>query len=402
MKLMKIFKSNIKSTIWKYYAFVFLRHFALFSAVLVPFFTEWGRINLFQVQFLQSWFMFWIFILEIPTGAVADYMGRKYSMALSAFVVTLAVLVYSSFPNFWIFLLGEFIFAVAAALLSGADKALLYDALKEAGREDESKKIFGRAHSLGLLGLLISAPIGSLVAANWGLNIPLMLTAIPFFLAGLIAWSIKEPRIKEKVSERKRYWNIAIKGTLFFYRHKTLRLLAIDSVVVASAAYFVLWLYQPLLKSINVPIELFGVGHAFLVAVQILISSNFVRLEGWFGSGKALLRCSAVFTAVGFILVAAFPNLITVSLFILLAGGFGLTRQELMSAYMNKFIPSEQRATVLSSISMFRQIMLVVLNPIVGFTADHSLRLALLGVGLLPLLLFLFSPIEQEMLEDNK
>lgn len=400
-RMIEIFKLRSRSTVWKYYAFTFLRNFAFFSAVLVPFFTDWGGISLVQVQFLQSWFMFWIFILEIPTGAVADYMGRKYSMALGAFCMTIAVMVYSLFPNFWFFLFAEFIFSAAVALMSGADKALLYDALKEAGEEEESKKIFGRSHAAGLLGILISAPLGGFIATTWGLNAPMLLTAIPFFLAGLIAWSIKEPKIKDKISERKRYLDIAVKGTIFFYKHKVLRMLAIDSVIVASTAYFVIWLYQPLLTSIKVPIIYFGFAHAFLVAVEIVVSSNFVRLEKLFGSGKAYLRFSAVATSVGFILVAIFPNLITAGLFLILAGGFGLTRQELMISYMNKFISSEQRATVLSSISMFRQLALVLLNPAVGFAADRSLGIALFAVGLLPLLLFLFSPIEQEMLEDK-
>jgi MFS family permease len=101
-----------------------------------------------------------------------------------------------------------------------------------------------------------------------------------------------------------------------------------------------------------------------------------------------------------FLLVAIWPNIITVSLLVIFGGGFGLTRLPLMSSYMNKFIPSEQRATVLSSISMFRRFGLMMLNPLIGFTADHSLRLAALVVALLPLTLFLFSPIEQEMLED--
>ena len=132
-----------------------------------------------------------------------------------------------------------------------------------------------------------------------------------------------------------------------------------------------------------------------------MIASNFAFLEKLFGSGKAFLRFSAAITAISFILVAIFPNIITVILFILLAGGFGLTRLELMFAYMNKLIPSEQRATILSSISMFRRFALVFLNPLIGITTDHSLRLALLFVGLLPILVLLFSPIKQEMLEGE-
>jgi len=178
-----------------------------------------------------------------------------------------------------------------------------------------------------------------------------------------------------------------------------LRLLALDTIIVASAAYFVIWLYQPLLIKMKVPVIYFGWAHALLVGTEMLIASNFTRLEKLFGSGKAYLSFSAFITGIAFIITAVFPNIYTVILFIILAGGFGLTRLELMSAYMNRFIPSEQRATVLSSISMFRRFALVLLNPIIGLAADRSLSLALIIVGILPLLVFFFSPIEQETLE---
>lgn len=396
---MNFLAGKIKNTVSRYYLFSFLKDFGFFSAVLVPFFTQWGHISLVQVQILQSWFVLWVFFLEIPTGVVADRFGRKYSLALGAFIIAVAALIYGSLPKFEIFLLGEFLFAIGVALISGADQALLYDALKEEKRENESQKIFGQAHSLNLLGMLISAVLGGFIASRFGLNAPLLLSAIPFLLACLVAWTIKEPAFHQHTSESKRYLDIAKKGFSYLCRHKTLRLLAIDAIVVSSAAYFVIWLYQPLLLSVNIPIFYFGFVHALLLGTEMLISRNFVFLEKLFGSGKKLLKFSAIITAFTFLLTAAFPSIVTILLFIILAGGFGLTRLELMSAYMNKFIPSEQRATVISSISTFRRLALVLLNPFIGFTADYSLRLALLTVGLLPLLVFLFSPLKQEMLD---
>ena len=78
--------------IHKNYAYAFFKDFAFFTAVLVPFFTQWGDISLLQVQLLQSWFSLWVFILEVPTGAVADKIGRKHSIALGSLIVALAVL----------------------------------------------------------------------------------------------------------------------------------------------------------------------------------------------------------------------------------------------------------------------------------------------------------------------
>ena len=89
----------------KNYLYAFFKNFAFFSAVLVPFFTDWGHISIFQVQILQSWFAIWVFILEVPTGAVADKIGRKHSLTLGSSLIALATIVYGSIPSFTIFLL---------------------------------------------------------------------------------------------------------------------------------------------------------------------------------------------------------------------------------------------------------------------------------------------------------
>ena len=100
-----------------------------------------------QVQFLQSWFMFWHFILEVPTGVVADYFGRKKSVIIGLIFYFFGVLLYGTVPNFVVFLICEFILAMGVSLMSGADSAMLYDKLKEHGMEHESKKFFGKAQS---------------------------------------------------------------------------------------------------------------------------------------------------------------------------------------------------------------------------------------------------------------
>jgi len=337
--------------------------------------------------------------MEIPTGIIADRFGRKYSLAIGGIVISFAVLLYGSVPRFEIFLLGEFLFAIAIAFMSGADDALLYDALKEAGREEDSKKIFGRAKSFEYLAIFISAPLGGIIAAKFGFNAPMLFSCIPFLLAAIIAFLINEPKRYQITSESKRYLNIAKKGILFLRHHKKLRIIAIDGILISAAAYFVIWFYQTLLTRLNVSVAYFGYFHAFLVAVEIIITSNFVRLEKLFGSGKNFLRFGTLTTAATFLLVAILPNIFTVILFLLFAGGFGLTRLELMFVYMNKFIPSEQRATILSSVSMFKRFVLVMFNPLVGFIADKSLTMALFAIGALSLAVLIFSPLREETLE---
>ena len=388
----------MKKNIFFYYLFVFLKDFLFFSAVLVPFYTQWGKIDQAKIQLLQSWFMFWLFLLEVPTGVVADYFGRKYSLALGAFVFSLGTFVYSSVPKFEVFLLGEFLVAAGAALISGADEALLYDSLREVGKETEAQKFFGFAETVHLAAILLSAPLGGVIASKFGLNFPMKFSSLPVLLAAGVILGVKEPK-KDSQSESKRYLEILKRGLNFFAKEKRFKILAVDGILVSAASYFVIWLYQPLLQKINFPLVFFGLVHSLLSLSQILVSANFTKLEKLVGSPKNYLRESALLTAFFFILVALFPRIETIFLFIIFSGGFGLTRMVYVSACLQKFIPSPQRATIISSISMFRRFFLMALNPLVGMAATKNLFFTLFLLGLLPLLTFLpvFQKAEAEL-----
>jgi MFS family permease len=387
---------QFKSILIRYYIYAFFTGFHFFSAVLVPFFTDWGLVGweeetiLLVVQSLQSWFTLCIFFLEVPTGAVADFLGRKHSVTLGSFAIILATLIYGIYPNIWLFILAEFVFAVGAALTSGADKALIYDSLKSMGQEQKAESIFGKTKSIHLLGIMIAAPIGSFISHYMGVNYPMLLTAIPALIAGVVAWSIPEPKVHSRPTEARNYLKIAKEGFSFFVGHKVLRRMALNAIIVSTAAYFVIWLYQPLMKELGIPIIYFGWAHMLLVISEIIVAANFQFLTKFFGSTKKFLSFSAWITTVAFIVTALWPSLVTLVLFLVIAGGFGLTRMDLMSAHMNQYIESDNRATVLSSISMFRRLAQAMLNPIVGLIAGLSIPLIFFLVGLIPLLTFLF------------
>ena len=156
------------------------------GGVLVPFYTTWAGLTLTQVLLIQSWFMIWIFLLEVPTGAVADYLGRKTSLVMGASVNALAAVVYAWKPSFAFFILGEFLWAMSVALISGADQALVYDSLKKNKKEHTAKKILARIRTAELMALMISAPIGSWIAVKLSPRYSMMFIAIPITLAAII------------------------------------------------------------------------------------------------------------------------------------------------------------------------------------------------------------------------
>ena len=390
--------NSFKSNLWKIYLSQFFVNLFFVSGVLIPFLTDWGGLNFTQIMILQSWFMLWGFLFEIPAGTLADYLGRKLTIVLACIINAIAALVYASIPSFYIFMIGETLWAMSEALFSGTIEAFVYDTLKKIKETKRSKKVFGRIESFRLGGILVGAPIGSVIAAYLGLRAPMLLLTIPFIIAFFISLTMKEPRTTFKKSRD--YFAILKGGVKFFYKNKILKILALDMIFIGSIAYFMLWLYQPMLKQAGISIAYFGVVHAAFVGSQILVMNNYERLERIFGSKKRLIFFSALITGVMFVIGGLTTFAPIVLLVIIVGGGFGLTRRPLFISYMNKYIPSSKRATVLSTIAMLRRFVLVLINPIVGLSVDWSLNNTLIILGLAAIIFSLVSRVEESYLID--
>jgi len=391
---------SYESNIWKMYLFKFFRNLHFIGGVLVPFFLDWGQITFNQLMLLNSFFLVSIFIMEIPTGAVADYFGRKTSIICAAFVSAIGVFIYSITPNIYLFMLGEFLWATGYALMSGADQALIYDSLKKMKKEHISKKIFGRLSSFEIGAIAVAAPLGSLIAKYFGLRYVMLFMAVPFLLATFIGLTFTEPKTKKKV-ESTRYLKLMIGGINYFRKHDQLKILAFDMIGVSIFIFFIIWLYQPLLMELGVPIIYFGFIHAIaLTSSQLVFLNNFGRLEKMFGSKKRYLLFSALIAGVCFILLGFTHNISLILVLLLILSGFGLTRQVLFRSYLNKYIESHNRATVISTISMLDRFCRAIMYPIIGWMVTFSLRFTFVFVGVVVILFALVSKVEEEHLID--
>lgn len=396
---MKLKESRkFKANIWKMHAIKFLIGMHFVGAVLIPFFVDWGNLNMTKILFLQSWFMFWVFALEIPTGAVADYWGRKHSILLGALFTAFGCIIYVINPTFLNFLIAEFLLAMGASLISGADMAIIYETLKKIGKETESKKFFTRTQSFFMFGMLVAAPIGSLIAAKFGLQYPLLFTAIPFFLAAVFSLSLAEPQEKEE-SESTRYVNTLRDGFNFFRRHKILKILAFDFVSISFIGYFIIWLYQFKLLKLGFPIIYFGFVHAAMIMSEIVFMNVYTKVGDWIGSKKIILMSAGIATGPLFILSAFSENWWIIIVWTIVGGGLCLSRLPLFSSYFNTHIDSDKtRATILSTISMFRMFLIMAFNPLVGYLADVSLGFLMLVLGVLSLGFSFISRVKEEHL----
>lgn len=392
-------KEEYNRNIWKSYVYDFMKNFTLFSGVLIPFFTIWGGITFTQIMILQAIFTFSMFLFEVPTGVVADRWGRKTSLILSGFVTGVAVLVYASYANFWIFALGEVLWAVGATLASGADSALIYDSLKQMKKEKKSKSIFNRIESIGLVAMMLSAPLGSLVAKQFGLNWALLLTSVPMFLTIGVGLTLKEPPVgKEK--EQRDYFKILKAGLKYFKEHRILKILTFDYVTIVTLSFFLIWVYQVVLGMLNFPLEYYGFVHAGIVVAEIIILNSVIKIEMALNSKKKYILFSSLLVGVCYLILAFSFNAYIAIACMLLIGGFGMTMKPLFYSYINKYIESKNRATILSAVSMSRAIVAAIANIVFGCLVDWNTRYTLFGIGLIVILFTVSSKVREEHLKD--
>jgi len=383
------------SFVFRYYLASFFGGLTFYVSVLVPFYTQWGQLNLTQIQFLQSWLMIWMFILNIPTGVFADHFGRKISVALGGLIVSASCILYVLVSGFYPFLIVEFLNALGISFVIGANTALIYDHLKENDKESESKQILGRSSAISSLGTVIAALIGGFIAANFGIRAPMFISAFPLIISSIIILTVHESK-HHVDTDRPNPFDSAKKGLSFLLKSRSLQFLVANDILVWIGAYFLVWLYQPMLIKVGLAIVYFGLIRSAFSLAGMAAQFNIHVTEKLFGSRGNFFYATALIVSVSLLLIAAFPGVITVVLAIILIGGFASARTSYLNTIMNEVIPAEQRATVLSGTSMVNMLVFAIANPIVGYLADHSLRLAFVGIGVLPLVAFFllkYSPV---------
>ncbi len=394
------------------------------SGIFVPFFLEWGQITMQQVMQLQSWFMFWVFIFEVPSGSLADYLGRKIALIVTFGILILAIAAYGILPNFYMFLLAEFLWALAVAMLSGTFQAFVYDSLKAHGQTEASKPVFALIESIMLVANFISTPIGGLIATTSSPQYAMLISAIPTAIALVLACFLKEPRLPDFIlnhdgqkqdmeinvgsdstkrshqrRSQKKYIQILKDGFHHFRTHKILRMLAFEAIAFQVVGYYLRWYYQAKLLSLGVDVAYLGIIHTVILGLQILLMSLIPWFERRLGSKKAYLVLSPIILGIGYILAT-----FSVIWLVILGSIFGIAmnnaRKPVLDSYMNKFINSEERATIISVISMIRQACLMLLNLVLGYVGENYLNYMFIGLGILSFILLLFSQIEEKHLLD--
>lgn len=349
----------------KYYLFQFFNSLAFFSPVIVLFWKANG-LNMTQIMLLQSIYSIGVVILELPTGAFADYFGKRTSLIVSVLLWASGLIWYGMSHNFWQFVIGELIAGTGSAFFSGADRAYIHEILQENNKEKDFKKVEGKARSI----VQISQAIGSLLGGFIGsisLGLPLIVTGIVSFFNSLIAFSL--PRTKEQKAREKKtdYFQIIKESVFLIMKHKRLLWLTLFFASFNGLIWPLQFSSQPYLQMIGVPIFLFGVVAMSFSLISALGSMLTHQFEKRVQDNVFLVM--SIIILVSLYILSSFPSIYVLPLWSLFIT-FYYINQTIISDKVLKIIPAGRVATVLSFLSLLRRFTYAIAGPIIGYIID--------------------------------
>lgn len=350
-----------------YYSYAFLAFFTLWGGIWIKYLIHERGLELRWILAMD--FPFWILVagLQAPAGALADRVGRRRVLALSGFLYTITILGFGLTTNYWLLFFDYVLWAFAITTQTGTNEALLYDTLKQAGREAEYQKVIGRGWAISLGAGLAGVVLGGMLAEVTSLAFVVQVGAAMPFLAMFVALAMREPAI-ERSAETQDYLHDLRDGLRFAWRTPQVRYTLLLGSVLMTGTFGPVVLIQPFLIEYDVSNALFGWVQAPLRLVSVIASLVAMRVILGLGMQR-LLVTAAVLLVVAYMGLASTTSLLAFSFFAVPALVQGFTNPA-VSTHLNPRIPSERRATVLGCTHLLFALQVSLFEPALGFFAD--------------------------------
>lgn len=336
---------------------------------IIVLFMEQKGLSFSEIMTLQSIFALSIVFLEVPTGAIADKLGRKLSLVLGSLALALCLSLYMAGGHFIIFALAEIAAGLGVCLKSGADSALLYDTLKEEGRESEFQGIYGRGQSR----IYLTQAVGSLVSSILFVvhpYLPYGLSVIFMLISGFFAFQFIEPFCEGKTEHRSEsYSRHMISSGRFVLTHRKVFAVTLFSVLAFTCLRSGFWLYQPYFQGIGLDVRLYGGCFFVFNLMAAWGSKNSHLFISWTKSKTLVAICLLI--AVSFVGMGWIQGLAGVLFIAFQQLARGLYKP-VLNKYVNKQTASHQRATVLSFISLISNLAVAAALPLIGLLYEKA------------------------------
>jgi MFS family permease len=319
-------------------------------------------------------------IFEVPTGVVADTIGRRTSYLLGTVTLTASTLLYVALwqveAPFWEWALASMLLGLGFTFFSGAVEAWLVDALTATGFTGELEMVFGRGQIVSGIAMLTGSVAGGYIAQATSLGVPFVVRAGVLVIMFVVAWRMMHDvgftpeKGRRPIAEMRKIVSDSVE---YGWRVPAVKWLMVAALFTGGVGIYAFYALQPYL------LELYGDPHAYTIAglvaaivagAQILGGIAAPRIRRLFKRRTSALIGASVLSTVALALIGVVDSFYPVIALIVVWGLLFAAVSPIRQAYLNGMIPSRQRATILSFDSMINSTGGVWAQPVLGKAAD--------------------------------
>lgn len=376
--------------------------FSMATVLSLVYHLEVVGLNAFELVLVGTVLETSCFLLEIPTGVVADLNSRRRSVLIGVFLYGIGFILEGSVPWLAAVLAAQVIWGCGDTFISGALEAWI--ASEE--RERSMDQVFLRGAQAAQVGSVLGVVLGTLLG-NLDLRLPIVLAGALFLVLGLVLLYIMPETRFSPVREKE---NSLLSDMLGLFRVNLsfikgapilLALLAItfcgglasEGFDRLSTAHFLEDSVMPSFGFFN-SVTWFGVMSLIGSVLGILVSQVlivFLEKRGAVARTGVVLMTSIGYIA-GLILFALGNNFGFMLAMFLITGLMRSLKEPVLAAWMNEQVEEKMRATVFSTSGQLDAFGQIIGGPVVGLIAQRfsvSWGLIATALMLLPALFFI-------------
>lgn len=332
------------------------RTFALdlffYYSIIYLFLTIEKKITPAQVLQFEAFYIFFKFIVQIPSTILIRRVGKRRSLILANFVLAIHMLVIIFAPNFNILLVSQFLCAIGFIVKATCESDMLYDSLEHGEKRGsifskEDGKAYSRYYYIDAIAAVAS---GFLFVINP--YIPMFLSAIILFIVFFISTKFEEVQEKtKKVGVLEEFKNIKISFRQIL-RSKRLRSLVLFNAIFIGLQKILTTLRNNTLTFVQMPEQYFGVIFAVMGIISGIATKNQWRIHNKYrNSTLGFLSIPTVISCLilGFLLLTNMPYEILVPIILIIFAIQYILRGPyyiLIKRYLNNFTNSEKRVKI--------------------------------------------------------
>lgn len=337
-------------------------------------------LSITQAFVANAFFTVGMVLFEVPTGVVADTLGRRTSYILGTATLfastTLYLLLWQVEGPFWAWAVVSILLGLGFTFFSGATEAWLVDGLTFTQYTGTLDSAFAKGQIAGGVAMLTGALAGGVVAQVSSLGVPYMVRALLLGLTCLVAFTSMHdvgftPRREASVPTAMR--RIFTSSLDYGFRNPPVRWLMLAAPFSGGVGIYAFYAMQPYL------LDLYGRNTSYTIAGLAAAIVAGAQIAGGYlvPYVRTLVQRRTTFLFAGAVVGAAALAFIGLASHFWIALGFLVAwaivfaaSMPVRQAYLNGLIPSEQRATVLSSDNLLSSSGGVVIQPALGRAAD--------------------------------